>query len=169
MNSYCRARPAVRRRLRRAVIYNTMITADEKRHLRRMFVLLVRRIKATGVKGVKVRTAKQLVVQAHRFKFKPSHWRALMAIIARNPSVLSLAPKLVAFRVVLAPELLETKVVQKRKEDARSRTAYKPPIGQKCSRCGDMALFVEFRDRSTGPGRKVEQVCLRRCNHCGLI
>ena len=146
-----------------------MISADERRHLRRMYALLCRRIRATGVKGVKVRTVKQLVAQAHRFEFKPSHWRALMAIIARNPSVLSLAPKLVAFRVVHAPELLESPTAQKRKKESKARNAYKPPIGQKCSRCGDMSLFVEFRNRSTGPGRKVEQIRLARCNSCGVI
>ena len=145
-----------------------MINPRERARLQGMYRRLCTRIRATGVKGVKLRTVQLLVVHGHRFEFKPSHWRVLVAVISRNSSVLSLPPKLVAFRVVHNPDALETPEARKRKEALQARSAYKPPIGQKCPDCGDMSLFVEFRNRSTGPGRKVEQVQLNRCMNCGL-
>ena len=146
-----------------------MVTPSEKGRLRRMCERLCIRIRATCVKGIKLRTVQLLVVQGHLFQFKPSHWRVLGAVISRNPAILSLSPKLVAFRVVHNPDALETPEAQATKEALQARNAYKPPIGQKCPGCGDMSLFVEFRNRSTGPGRKVEQVQLNRCSHCGLL
>ena len=143
----------------------TMVTPAEKVRLRRMYRRLCVRIRATGVKGVKLRTVQLLVIHGHRFEFKPSHWRVLGAVISRNPSVLLLAPKLVAFRVVHRPDALETPEAQATKEARRAAGAYKAPIGQKCPSCGDMT----FPRRSTGPGSKAETTRMARCSHCGLL
>ena len=146
-----------------------MITSQEIARLQRLCRRLCIRIRARGVKGVQLRTVQLLVVHGHQFKFQPHHWRALGAIISRNPSVLSLAPKLVAYRVVHNADALETPEAQRRKEELRARNAYKAPIGQKCPRCGDMTLFVTFPRRSTGPGSKAEVTQMARCECCGLL
>ena len=139
-----------------------MLTPQEKARLRKAYQLL-------SVKGVKLRTLQSLIHQGHLFKFRPSHWRVLGAAITRNPSVLGLPPRLVAYRVVNRPDALETPQLQRKKEAFRSRNAYKAPNGQKCPVCGDMTLFVTFPRRSTGPGSKAEETRMGRCSQCGLL
>jgi hypothetical protein len=118
-------------------------------------------------------TINQLVEQAVAQELSPAHWRSLIFNLCNNPNNVSRlstgewSSSHILHLVCNDPEQLAPLCIQNHRGRVRaacSGNAAGPASA--CPACARITLDVEFRVRSTGPGRKTEQVRFARCSAC---
>lgn len=113
-------------------------------------------------------TAKALSKAARKREFTPTQWRSLIFNATSQHTRAQLAagewtPEHIVRCVHTdSRQLAPPTIKAQRTEKLQLRT----PAGVQCPQCKRDTLVVEFVHRSTGPGRKREEVRIANCSHC---
>jgi len=92
-----------------------------------------------------------------------AHWRSLYGNLKQNPELYTWDPSVLIDTLLKRPHDLATAEVQRRRQQQKRK---RTPTGKSCPSCKQRSLQVSFIRRSTGPGHKCEEVCVKQCESC---